>query len=305
MTWKPILLACALAFAPGSLAQAAPEAAASAPEEVIHARPALWVVKDADTTIYLFGTIHLLKPGLRWFEGPVRAAFDKSGTVVLEVAEEPAPGSQQAMMARAFQPGGLPLSNKLSDEAREAFYAALKSHAAPVEVFDHVKPWFAALMLTILPLKSYGYDANSGADKAIQAAAKAAGKTLVGLETSDEQLGYFDAMPEGLQLSLLNETLKELPTLPDTITKMMDAWAQGSPEKLAALMNESVDSNPEIEKILLTDRNARWADWIKARMAQPGTVFMAVGAGHLAGKGSVQDMLAQRGIKASMVKRKD
>lgn len=305
MTWKPILLACALAFAPGAPAYAAPVAAASAPEQLIHARPALWVVKDADTTIYLFGTIHLLKPELRWFEGPVRAAFDTSGTVVLEVAEEPGAGSQQTMMARAFQPGGLPLSNKLSDEAREAFYAALKSHQAPVEVFDHVKPWFAALMLTILPLKSYGYDVESGADRAIQAAAKAAGKPLVGLETSDQQLSYFDSMPEGLQLSLLNETLKELPTLGDTIGKMMDAWAQGDPEKLAALMNESVDSNPEIERILLTDRNARWADWIKARMAQPGTVFMAVGAGHLAGKGSVQEMLAQRGFKASLVKRAD
>ena len=304
MTWKPILLACALAFAPAALAHASPAPVASVPEPVIHARPAMWVVKDADTTIYLFGTIHLLKPQVRWFEGPVRKAFDKSDTVVLEVAEEPGT-AQQTMMARAFQPGGLPLSNKLSDEAREAFYAALKSYAAPVEVFDHVKPWFAALMLTLLPLKSYGYDAESGADPAIKAASKAAGKQLVGLETPDQQLGYFDDMPEGLQLTLLNETLKELPTLGDTIAKMMDAWSAGDPAKLAALMNESVDSNPEIERILLTDRNARWAEWIKARMAQPGTVFMAVGAGHLAGKGSVQEMLAQRGIKTQQIKHKD
>ena len=113
--------------------------------------------------------------------------------------------------------------------------------------------------------------------------------------------GFFDDLPDDLQIALLGETLDELPKLQDMIEKMMAAWAKGEPKMLASLLNESVETNPELEKRLLTDRNARWADWIKARLEKPGTVFMAVGAGHLAGEKSVQAMLRQRGLVAAQL----
>jgi uncharacterized protein YbaP (TraB family) len=128
---------------------------------------------------------------------------------------------------------------------------------------------------------------------------------LIGLETSDEQIGFFESLPDPLQIQMLDETLNELPQLGDTIGNMIAAWSAGEPEKLAALMNDTLEVNPELEQRLLTDRNVRWADWIKARMEKPGTVFMAVGAGHLAGASSVQALLAQRGIAVTLVKRTD
>ncbi|MBN8830161.1 MAG: TraB/GumN family protein, partial [Sphingomonadales bacterium] len=162
---------------------------------------------------------------------------------------------------------------------------------------------FATFTLTVLPLRSLGYDPESGADRLIEATARAQGKKLAGLETSAQQIGFFSSLPDALQLELLSETLDELPTLPETIEQMIGAWAAGEPDRLSAIMNESVDSDPVLEKRLLTDRNSNWAEWIKARMDRPGVVFMAVGAGHLAGKGSVQDMLAVRGITTRRVRK--
>ncbi|MCW2366357.1 uncharacterized protein YbaP (TraB family) [Sphingobium sp. B7D2B] len=308
MNWKTLILGWALLLPPAltgpALAQqpkapATPAAAAEAP--TVHARPALWVVRDRDTTIYLFGTIHLLKPGISWFEGPVRKAFDKADTVVLEVTDQDQGATREAIMQRAVAPG-LPLSNKLDEATRTAYFAALEKYGVSTLLFDHVKPWFAATTLTVLPLDALGYSPESGVDKAVKAAAISAGKALVGLETSSEQIGFFDQMPEGVQLTLLKETLAELPTLAETIDGMVAAWSAGDEERLAALMNETTESSEEIERILLTDRNARWADWIAARMKQPGTVFMAVGAGHLAGDKSVQAMLEKHGLSAKRVK---
>lgn len=298
MNWKSLILGAALALAGCA---STPEPLAQPKTQAVNARPALWVVKDADTTIYLFGTIHLLKPDVRWFEGRVRKAFDSSQEVVLEVVSRDDPDRQAKLMQRALRPDGPTISSRLPEPARTRFLDALASNNLPVPVFDRTKPWFATITLSVLPLHRYGYDPNSGADHQIELAAVADGKTLTGLETADQQIGFFDDLPDDLQIALLNETLDELPKLQDMIEKMMAAWAKGEPRTLASLLNESVETNPELEKRLLTDRNARWADWIKARLEKPGTVFMAVGAGHLAGEKSVQAMLRQRGLVAAQL----
>jgi uncharacterized protein YbaP (TraB family) len=300
MRWKSLILGCALAFAPALAASAKePEAAA---QHIVHAHPALWIAKDHDTTIYLFGTVHLLKPEIQWFEGNVRKAFDKSQDVVLEVAEEET-GTQGKLMQRALDIDGPTITSRLPEASRAKYLAALESHGLAPILFERVKPWFAAITLSVLPLRNHGYDPASGADHRIKLMAKEAGKTLIGLETSDQQIGFFESLPDPLQIQMLDETLNELPQLGDTIGNMIAAWSAGEPEKLAALMNDTLEVNPELEQRLLTDRNVRWADWITARMEKPGTVFMAVGAGHLAGASSVQALLAQRGIDTTLVKR--
>ncbi len=297
MRLTSLILSLALLMMPGSPALAA----GSKPGRTIQAKPAMWVVKDEDTTIYLFGTIHLLRPEIRWFQGPVRAAFDQSQQVVLEVAEEDKNASQGAIMRAGFAQDGSTISAKLDDKRREKFLAALKDSGADAALLDHMKPWFASLTLAVLPLRSLGYDPGMGADRIIEETGRAQGKTLTGLETSEQQIGFFSAMPEELQLRLLGETVDELPTLTSSIKQMIKAWSAGKPEQLAILLNESADSDPALRQRLLVDRNASWADWIKQRMDKPGTVFIAVGAGHLAGPDSVLDLLGKRGLTAVRV----
>jgi uncharacterized protein YbaP (TraB family) len=124
---------------------------------------------------------------------------------------------------------------------------------------------------------------------------------VTGLETAEQQLGYFGGLSQQAQLQFLGSTIDELPKLETTMATMVDEWAKGDPEALAKEMNESLKDSPEVAKVLLVDRNARWADWVANRMKSPGTVFVAVGAGHLAGQDSVQAQLAKLGVKAERV----
>lgn len=306
-TWfKTFVASCAVVpfaacnLAPGNTAFAKEPVAATT--TTVAAKPGMWAVKDADTTIYLFGTVHVLKPGLDWFDGPVKQAFDKSDELVLEIVmPEDQAEAAKVTIPLAMDKSGTTLSAKLDPDALKAYQAALTNLGVPVAAFDAFKPWFAAVTLSVLPLTKLGYDPTQGAEMRLTAAAKSAAKPISGLETLEEQLGFFDALPQDGQISFLNTTVKEIDTLAPTLDKMVAQWSKGDTVNLAATMNESMTATPELTKILLWDRNARWADKIKARLDQPGTVFVAVGAGHLAGTKSVQDYLKERGLKVQRV----
>ena len=115
-----------------------------------------------------------------------------------------------------------------------------------------------------------------------------------------QQIALFDSMPQDAQLSFLDETVEALPKAKTTLDEMVAEWIEGDADQLAALMNAEL-TDPVLRDRLLTSRNANWAGWIENRLAQPGTVFIAVGAGHLAGVGSVQDQLRKRGVKVRRV----
>lgn len=296
-------LASAVALALTSTLAGAPGLSQPAiAQTTVDADPALWVVKDADTTVYLFGTVHVLKPGLSWFDEGVKAAYDKSGEVVLELIQPDAATMQAAVMAKAVDADGPPLTQKLSPDAAAAYGEALGSLGMPPAALDKFEPWFAAMTLAVLPLQKFGYDPNSGVEKTLAATVKADGKTLGALETLDQQLGFFDSLPEPLQIEFLESTVEGMPQFEKMMGDMVSLWAKGDAEGLAVLMNDAMRETPELAKLLLADRNARWAEWVDARMDKPGTVFVAVGAGHLAGPDSVQAMLRKRGIKTERVK---
>ena len=265
------------------------------------ADPALWVVRDADTTIYLFGTVHMLKPGLSWFDEGVKDAFDRSDSLVLELVMPPDHEMQALVSELGITAVGPALPEQLPSEAAAKLRAALPRFGLAPEALDRVEPWLAATMLSSLPLRQLGYDQSEGAEKVLSAAAGKASKPVAGLETAREQLGYFDALPVEAQRALLVDTINDLPNAGATVDRMVAAWSKGDADGLAALMNEDLDRSPELAERLLAARNRKWAGWIARRMAQPGTVFVAVGAGHLAGSRSVQTELARRGLRVERV----
>ena len=267
------------------------------------ADPALWVVKGKQTTIYLFGTIHVLKPDLTWFDEAVKSAFDKADEVKLEIVM-PDPATMQGLVqATGVAPAGTPpLTQRLPEGKRAAFTKAVTDLGLPANALDRFKPWLAATQLSVAPLSKLGYDSANGPEEVITEAAKQAHKPLSGLETPQQQLGFFGSLSDQAQLQFLESTVDELPTLDKQMASMVDEWARGDPEALAREMNDELKSSPEVAKVLLVDRNRNWAQWIKQRMTKPGTVFIAVGAGHLAGPDSVQAQLAKLGLKAERVK---
>lgn len=295
--------ALALLFVtPAALAQQAPAPAPAPAGQVKDADPALWVVKDEDTTIYMFGTIHVLPAGLSWFDEAVKKAFDESGEMVTEIGDMPDPASVQPLIVKhAVSMTGPTLTERLPADKRAAFAKAVADAGLPAQAVERFKPWFAASQLGLIALMKAGYNPASGAESALAAAAKAANKPVSGLESLEMQFGFFNSLSEAAQIQFLTESLEQLDKVGPEFAKMVAEWSEGDAEGLAAIMNEALRSSPELSKMLLADRNARWAEWIDTRLDKPGVVFMAVGAGHLSGPDSVQVMLDKRQIKTERI----
>ncbi len=256
------------------------------------ADPALWVVKDEDTTIYLFGTVHVLQPRTHWFDGGISEAFEASDELVLEIAR-PDPAAIAALANALGTRGGPPFPDEVD--------AAAQKLGMPKGAIDRMEPWLAALTLSRLAVTKAGYDADAGVEAALHDAAESADKPVRALETARSQLMLFDTLSGAAQTAMLDATVKELPDTAARTQRFVHAWGSGDAETVGAEMNRAMEVSPEIAQVVLARRNARWADWVQRRMQQPGTVFMAVGAGHLAGKGSVQELLGERGLKVERV----
>lgn len=269
-------------------------APAAAPATAL-ARPALWKVQDADTTIYLFGTIHLLPKGLRWFAGPIESAFNTSDEFVSEIGETDPAAVQRVMIATAFLPPEQTLRGLLSAEEKALLEKALAGNKLAANAVDRFKPWYAGVYLSTVPLFNAGYAAENGVEAALEARAKVLGQRRVGLETIDYQLGLFDGLPADVQRRYLVEIAKHSATIRSELGEMVEQWKRGNAARLAELMNADED-DPLMVEVLLTGRNRAWSQWIKTRMDRPGKVFLAVGTGHLAGKDSVLEQLTALGF---------
>jgi uncharacterized protein YbaP (TraB family) len=260
--------------------------------------PALWQVSDDDTTIYLFGTVHALPQSTTWYDGRIERAFNASDELVTEIDMASAAASSQALQAASLLPEGQTLRDLMNAEDRQQYEAALVGLGMPVETLDRYEPWFAAMTLSLLPLLRSGYDPQSGVEYSL--GGRAGEKKRGALETVEEQVALFDTLPQEAQLAFLDETVEKLPEATSTLDAMVAEWVEGDAVSLAAMLNAEL-TDPVLYERLLTKRNANWAGWIENRLEQPGTVFIAVGAGHLAGKGSVQDHLKKRGLKVNRI----
>lgn len=265
------------------------------------ADPALWVVADDDTKIYLFGTMHALKPDLVWFDDAVAEAFNSSDELVLEMLEPNEAEIAPILTQQAMYADGKSLSKALTPDQYARFATAASSIGIPPQALERMKPWFAAVTLSTAPLAQFGYSPVAGAEHVLQKAAAERQIKQVGLETFAQQMGFFSSLSEKDQIAFLMSGIDEMSDMEETFAAMEKAWATGDTTATATLLNEGMDDMPKIKDILIERRNAVWADWIGDRLEQPGTVFVAVGAGHLAGDTSVQAMLADKGLTVTRI----
>lgn len=263
--------------------------------------PALWKVADEDTTVYLFGTVHALPEGIEWLDGPIADAFAASDTIVTEIKmdDSMAADMQALVMAKGMLPADTTLRSLLDEEQLATFDGAMTKLGLPVEAFDRFEPWYAGMMLTMLPLMQQGYAPDSGVEMVLL---RQAGERQKGaLETIDFQIGVFDGLPQESQVKFLVDAAANTDEVKNQLDAMLAEWIEGDADQLAELLNEGMEDKA-LAEALLYNRNANWAEWIDDRMDDPGTVFIAVGAGHLAGTKSVQDLLTGRGIEVVRVR---
>jgi uncharacterized protein YbaP (TraB family) len=274
-------------------------APAGTTEAAHHSGPALWKVADEDTTIYIFGTVHALPKKLEWMDSTIADALGKSDELVTEIDLADAANAGSTIAGMAVLPEGQNLRDMLGPQDRKAYEAALTQLGLPVASFDRFKPWFASLTLSTLPLIRDGYTPETGVESTLSSKF-ALGRQRAALETMQYQLGLFDGLPMETQLSYLRQVVQGVPEMKAKLDEMIAKWLAGDADSLARLINEE-DTDPLLMDKLLTQRNRNWASWIGKRLDTPGTVFMAVGAGHLAGDESVQSMLAQNGITVTRI----
>ncbi len=298
------LLACSkTASAPEAPPAGSPAALAAAPAPLA-AKPALWRIGDEDTTVYLFGTVHVLPPELSWRAKPVEDALNASKAVYFETDVNP---NQIALLEVVKRLGMYPTSDKLSEHLKPEQRAAVANASAklsvPMIALDTMKPWLAAMTLSEQMISNAGYDPNSGVERTLLPMATAAGKEIRKLETVEEQLLVFADLPEKVQIDYLVAGIDEIDKEPTLLGDLVSAWSKGDVEKLDKIMIEDdLEDTPEVYQALLVNRNRNWTVKLDALVrGEPGVFFVAVGAGHLAGKDSVLGMLAAKGYKIERV----
>ncbi len=293
----------AVAPAPAPAVPASPAACpGTTTDATFQAHPAMWVVRDADTTIYLLGSVHILRPGINWFDGPIKRAFDSSDSLLLELVAPDPSAMRDAIVSVGLSTDGQSLSQRLTPEQKTVYERAMASVHLPTENFERFRPWVPGMLLSVLPLVARGYNADQGIEMILRHTAEAANKPVEGFETARQQLGFFDSLPMPSQIGFLTQASEDALSNGDQFAEMICLWANGQPDGLAELLNNDVGSDPVLRSTLLTDRNRNWAGQIAERLSRHGgTIFVAVGAGHLAGPNSLLTFLHERGIEATRV----
>ena len=293
----------ALLLAPSAMAQASSAASAAVVAAPSGSGPALWVVKDADTTLYLFGTVHVLKPETPWGTAQVDRAFASADEYWFEIADlSDQSGVMPIIQAKGVSPDR-PLSSLLNAEELADLDAAARTVGATAAQLDPLRPWLASLQLALASIQKAGYVASNGGDQILHARAAATGKPIKGFETAPQQIGFIADMSEDAQLAMLRSGLKEFDQADAMLDRMVTAWSTGDVEELDTLIGQEMKTeSPEMYAVMLTNRNANWVDQIQSLLAGSGTAFISVGAGHLAGADSLQVLLEQRGIRVERLR---
>jgi uncharacterized protein YbaP (TraB family) len=263
------------------------------------AEPALWKIQGPHATIYLFGTIHVLKPNLGWESPRIATALKDSGSLWLEVNNADDPAVMQPLVMKYGLDPAHPLSTKLDAGSKAKLAALLTPLGVTPAQFEPFRPWMAATAITVLPIVKAGYNLDSGAEHVVTAEMKTANKPVLGFETAEEQIRYLADTPPEVELAFFKSSLDEAEKAVPMIDDMVSSWMAGDETKLEEVLNADIkDDYPDLYQRLIVARNRRFAAQI-AKLAQgEGTVFVAIGAAHLVGADSVQADLKGMGIEA-------
>lgn len=287
-----------LFLAPSAFAEQA-SATVSAVPQAQGQGPAMWVIRDEDSTLYLFGSFHLLRPSTGWGTPQMEQAFASADEIWLELTDvDDVAQAQQLMMQHGLSPDR-PLSSLLSAEDIAMLDAAAVKMGSNAAAFDPMRPWLVSMQLVLVQMIANGFDPNAGVEKVLMARAAALGKPLKGFESMKEQIELMAGMSEQGQVEMLRAGLKDLNEAPEEVERLVQAWATGNVDYIDQDMVQKMKvQSPEAYEIMLTRRNANWTRQIKTLLEGSGTAFIAVGAAHLAGPDSVQAMLAAEGIQS-------
>ncbi len=274
-------------------------------EETVLDAPAIWSMKDDDSTIYLFGTFHALPPELEWQTDAYNDAMEDAKITVVEadVASAEAKASMTKMVLEEGRNSpGVTLSSILGEERTERFQAVASKHGVPIEILEPLRPWLAGMTVSIFAMKKVGFDSESGVEAILLEQAKTEGDSVQYLETGASQISILAGLEDTEILQNFDASLDQIEDFQAILADTVDAWKVGDLEVLSALINRQLkDSSPEVVEKLLIQRNRNWVVKLKEMMDADENYFVAVGAGHLVGEDSVIDLLLEEGYEIERI----
>ncbi len=269
-----------------------------------HAAPAMWVVRDADSEIYLFGTMHMLGADADWRTAAYDGAYARARAVWFETDVDASPDDVSKLMATYGVDPDRTLTQKLSPQAIKALKPLLRRRPTSLAAIDHLRPWAAAMMLQVLPMTRQGLTVTAGADAAVTHEAKAEGpaKTVRTFESLEDQVRIFAGLPEAVEVQYLEDVIGGRDQANGNPAALQAAWLAGDIQTLGGgLVGAMKSERPALYDALLKRRNLAWADAIAKEMAGSGVELVNVGALHMVGDDGLPALLAARGFKVERV----
>lgn len=264
----------------------------------VRAEPPMWVVRDADSTIVLFGSVHLLPQALDWRTKALTDAVGAADDLWFEIPVDATTSRKVADLAqqKAYLPSGRTLSAMLDLKSRGRLARLTKALGLQPTQMDRMQPWMVEIQLMVAYLNTKGADAGQGVEETIAAMAPAKAKRRA-FESAEAQIAFLSSGSRKTQIASLKESLREIEADPKGFERMLAAWMSGDAKALTReVIDPMIKATPGSYEILVRSRNQDWTGQIINRLKGSGRTVMVVGAGHLVGPDSVPAMLRARGI---------
>jgi len=261
------------------------------------ASPSLWHIKGEQGQVYLFGSVHVLPPEVKWRMAGIQSAVERSDVFVFEVPEDAAAVGQLRglIQTQGYLPAAQSLRGQLHRAALPDYDAALKNSGLDAAAVEHERPWLAGIQMMFAEMAKLSFAAGNGVDTILMAEALKKHRQVRYLETIADQFALLAPDDRTLEVQEFEAGLKDLRDVAGGIEPMVRAWSNGDQAKLDELINGDLDEFPQARKLLLDDRNRRWVPQIEAMLKEKHTFFITVGAGHLTGPQGVPALLRQAG----------
>lgn len=261
------------------------------------ARHTLWKMQGQQNSVYLLGSVHVLKKSDYPLAAPIEAAFSNASVVAFEtdIAALDDPATAMKLLSKSQLPEGETLSKLLSPEVYKMWTKRVGESGLPAEMFDQFTPGMAAVTIAMLEMQKLGLEPDAGVDKHFFALARQSGKEIVPLEPVEFQINLLTGFSKEEGEGLLKATLKDMANLKTDLAKLLQAWKAGDAVELEKLLNEAMKESPAIYKRMLTDRNQNWLPKIEELARGKKNAVVIVGAAHLVGKDGVVELLRKKG----------
>jgi len=260
--------------------------------------PPMWRLSDADSEIWILGTVHVLPAHVKWRNPRIDTAFQSADVVWFEAPTDDAAAAQIADLVAGLgvNPPGVTMSSLLSADEKTRFDRVAQSLGVQASAMEHTRPWLAALQLSVALLAKQGGDPNSGVETVLEADAARQGKRIAYFETAQQQMHFMADLSPAAEKAFLVATVRQIDEEADQSDVMDTLWARGDVGKLGPLLNRMIEeAGPEAADALIHRRNAAWTAEIDRMMQGKGRIFIAVGTAHLTGDGGVPALLRAKG----------